>query len=71
MGKVTLGTTTTAGGEGAAGQLAEAEIDALVAARVAARKARDFRESDRIRDVLAAQGVLLEDGPQGTRWRWR
>jgi len=66
-----LRTTTTAGGEGAAGQLAEAEIDALVAARVAARKARDFRESDRIRDVLAAQGVLLEDGPQGTRWRWR
>jgi cysteinyl-tRNA synthetase len=48
-----------------------AEIDALVAARMAARKARDFKESDRIRDELLARGVLLEDGPQGTSWRYR
>jgi cysteinyl-tRNA synthetase len=48
-----------------------AEIDALVAARTAARKARDFKESDRIRDELLARGVLLEDGPQGTSWRYR
>jgi cysteinyl-tRNA synthetase len=46
-----------------------ADIDALVAARTAARKARNWAESDRIRDLLAAQGVLLEDGPQGTSWR--
>lgn len=46
-----------------------AEIDALVAARNAAKKARDFAEADRLRDALKARGVLLEDGPQGTTWR--
>jgi cysteinyl-tRNA synthetase len=58
------------GGERAA-EPAAAEIDALVAARTAARKARDFKESDRIRDELLARGVVLEDGPQGTSWRFR
>jgi len=51
------------------GQLPAAEIEALIAKRVAARKAKDFKESDRIRDELAGKGVLLEDGPQGTTWR--
>ncbi|WP_022679995.1 cysteine--tRNA ligase [Sandarakinorhabdus limnophila] len=46
-----------------------ARIDALVAERVAARKAKNWAESDRIRDVLAVEGVLLEDGPSGTSWR--
>jgi cysteinyl-tRNA synthetase len=46
-----------------------AEIDALVAARNAAKKSRDFAEADRVRDALKARGVLLEDGPQGTTWR--
>jgi len=45
-----------------------AGIDALVAARDAARAARDFGEADRIRDELAGRGVILEDTPQGTRW---
>ena len=45
------------------------EIEALVAARLAARKARDFAEADRIRDALKARGVLLEDGAGGTTWR--
>jgi cysteinyl-tRNA synthetase len=50
--------------------LSDAEIDKLVAARIAARKARDFAESDRIRDLLGAAGVLLEDKPGGiTLWR--
>jgi cysteinyl-tRNA synthetase len=44
-------------------------IDALVAARTAARQAKDWAESDRIRDELAAQGIVLEDGPGGTTWR--
>ena len=45
------------------------EIDALVAARDAARAAKDFAEADRIRDELAARGVTLEDTPAGTVWR--
>ena len=44
-------------------------IDDLVSARTAARARKDFAESDRIRDELAAQGIVLEDGPQGTSWR--
>ncbi len=47
----------------------EAEIDSLIEARNAARKAKDFAEADRIRDQLADQGIQLEDGPGGTTWR--
>jgi cysteinyl-tRNA synthetase len=47
----------------------DADIEALVAARQAARKARNFAESDRIRDELLARGIVLEDTPAGVRWR--
>ncbi len=50
--------------------LDDAAIDALVAARRDARAARNYAEGDRIRDQLAAVGVLIEDQPGGvTRWR--
>jgi cysteinyl-tRNA synthetase len=49
--------------------LSEAEIDAMIVARRAARAAKDFAESDRIRDALTAAGIVLEDGAGGTIWR--
>jgi cysteinyl-tRNA synthetase len=52
------------------GSLADAEIDALMAARQEARQNKNFAESDRIRDRLAAEGIALEDKPGGkTEWR--
>src|SRR5476651_824831 len=47
----------------------DTEIEAAIAARQAARKAKDFMESDRIRGDLKAKGVILEDGPNGTSWK--
>jgi cysteinyl-tRNA synthetase len=45
------------------------DVEAAIAARNAARKARDFTRADAIRQDMAAQGILLEDGPAGTTWR--
>jgi cysteinyl-tRNA synthetase len=56
-------------GQTAAG-LSDAEIETLMAARREARTRKNFRESDRIRDLLAAAGVVLEDKPGGiSEWR--
>ena len=52
-----------------AGGLSNEEIEAKVGARTTAKKAKNFAESDRIRDELKAAGIVLEDGPQGTTWR--
>jgi cysteinyl-tRNA synthetase len=44
------------------------EIDALVSARNEARANKDFAEADRIRDVLTARGIVVEDTPNGPVW---
>ena len=51
------------------GGMSDAEIEALIAARAAARGQRDFAEADRIRDAMAAEGITLEDKQAGTLWR--
>ena len=45
------------------------KIDALIAERIAAKKARDFARADEIRAELADQGVILEDTKEGVRWK--
>jgi cysteinyl-tRNA synthetase len=45
-----------------------ARVESLIAARTAARKAKNFAESDRIRDELAAMGVVVKDSKDGTTW---
>ena len=46
-----------------------ARIDAMVAARWAARQAKDFAEADRLRDAIVAEGISLQDSPEGTTWK--
>lgn len=53
----------------AAGTMDSERIDVMVAARDAAKRAKDYAEADRIRAELAGEGIVLEDGPAGTSWR--
>ena len=48
---------------------ADPEIDAMVAARTEAKKAKNWAEADRIRDELKARGIEIIDTPQGAKWR--
>jgi len=54
--------------ESTAGGLSDAEIEALLEERQAARKAKNFAEADRIRNLLQEQGITLIDQAGGTRW---
>jgi cysteinyl-tRNA synthetase len=50
-------------------ELLPSDIEQRIADREAARKAKDFKEADRIRDELLARGIVLEDTPKGVVWR--
>ncbi|MBZ0333832.1 cysteine--tRNA ligase [Marinobacter sp. AL4B] len=50
-------------------ELSANDIDAMIQARAEARKAKDFAESDRIRDELLEKGIVLDDSREGTTWR--
>jgi cysteinyl-tRNA synthetase len=56
-------------GAGTGGEIDVAWVEQLLAERADARKRKDFVTSDRIRDELAAKGIVVEDGPQGARWK--
>ena len=57
--------------KGAAGDDLAAKVEALLAQRIEARKAKDWATADRIRDELNALGVVVMDGPEGATWRLR
>ena len=50
-------------------ELLDEEIEKMIAERNDARKAKDFKRADEIRDTLKAKGIVLEDTPQGVKWR--
>lgn len=54
--------------QGSAGEISAEEVEALIVERKEARTNKDFARSDEIRDQLAAAGVILKDGPEGTTW---
>lgn len=53
------------------GEMLAEEIERLIEERTAARKARNFARADEIRDLLSGMGIVLEDTPQGIRWKRR
>ena len=56
------------GGDEADDGFAE-KVESLIAQRAEARKAKNWAEADRIRDEIKAMGVILEDTPQGAKWK--
>jgi cysteinyl-tRNA synthetase len=70
---VVLGLSPTdfgaADGGGALRNVVEVLVPAMLEAREAARARKDFADADRVRDALAAAGVVIEDTPDGPRWR--
>ena len=53
----------------AAGALSDAEVEALIAERTGAKKSKNFKRSDEIREALLEQGIMLEDTKAGVRWK--
>ena len=51
------------------GGLSDADVDALIAERGQAKKAKNFKRSDEIRDELSTAGIILEDTKEGVRWK--
>ena len=51
------------------GQDLDADLEAMLEARADARRSRDWRRSDELREALAAAGIVVEDTPDGQRWR--
>ena len=50
-------------------EILDEDIEKLIEERQAARKARDFKRADEIRDELQAKGILLEDTREGVKWK--
>jgi cysteinyl-tRNA synthetase len=57
-------------GSGAPNGIDAGWVEDQLLARAEARKRKDFASADRIRDELAAKGIVIEDGPQGARWKF-
>ncbi len=64
-----IGVVSLRATEDASAGVPEAEVERLMQERQDARRRRDFAAADRLRDELLALGILVEDGPQGTRWK--
>ena len=64
-----IGVVSLRAREDAAAGVPEVEVERLMLERQDARRRRDFAAADRVRDELLALGILVEDGPQGTRWK--
>ena len=57
------------GSDADASELSAEQIETMISARAEAKASRDFAKADALRDELTSAGIVLEDGPEGTRWR--
>ena len=64
-----IGVVSLRAAEDAAAGVPEGDVERLMQERQDARRRRDFAAADRVRDELLAIGILVEDGPHGTRWK--